>query len=74
MTSVPMPLKFLRDHYGTLKEAAENMKDKKAQDLCCSIVSVLAMGQDLRDSRESLKYCLKANQTDVGDWGHEYVR
>lgn len=74
MTSVPMPLKFLRSHYGALKEACAVMADKKAQQLCASIVSVLAMGQDLPGARECLKYCLQSHQKDVGDWGHEYVR
>ncbi|KAL1138199.1 hypothetical protein AAG570_009891 [Ranatra chinensis] len=76
MTSVPMPLKFLRSHYGSLKESCTNMTDEKAQQLCASIVSVLAMGQDQQPagSRECLKYCLIAKQRDVGDWGHEYIR
>nr|BAN21267.1 26S proteasome regulatory subunit rpn1 [Riptortus pedestris] len=74
MTSVPMPLKFLRVHYGALKEACPNMNNSRAQDLCASIISVLAMGQDLPGSRECLKYCLQSHQKDVGDWGHEYVR
>lgn len=74
MTSVPMPLKFLREHYGSLKEACEKMKDNKAFTLCCSVISVLAMGQGDQGNRECLQYCLKAKQHDVGDWGHEYVR
>lgn len=74
MTSVPMPLKFLRVHYPLLKEAVTKMKDKKSTELCASIVSVLAMGQDQPGARECLQYCLLGAQKDVGDWGHEYVR
>jgi len=74
MTSVPMPLKFLRQHYSSLKDILATMKDRRAQELCSSIVSVLAMGQDQTGARECLKYCLLANQKEVGDWGHEYVR
>lgn len=74
MTSVPMPLKFLRTHYGALKEAHEKMKEKDAKELCASIVSVLAMSQDQPGARECLKYCLLSSKHDVGDWGHEYVR
>ncbi|XP_075233916.1 regulatory particle non-ATPase 1 [Lycorma delicatula] len=74
MTSVPMPLKFLRTHYGSLKEAFNKITDKKTKDLCASVISVLAMGQDQPGARECLKYCLMSNQKDVGDWGHEYVR
>lgn len=74
MTSVPMPLKFLRCHYNVLKEAHEQMKQEGAKQLCASIVSVLAMSQDLPGARECLKYCLLSARHDVGDWGHEYVR
>lgn len=74
MTSVPMPLKFLREHYGSLKEAFNKITEKKTKDLCASVISVLAMGQDQPGARECLKYCLLSNQKDVGDWGHEYVR
>uniref|UniRef100_A0A224X6X3 26S proteasome non-ATPase regulatory subunit 2 n=1 Tax=Panstrongylus lignarius TaxID=156445 RepID=A0A224X6X3_9HEMI len=75
MTSVPMPLKFLRTHYGPLKDACAAMTDPSAKKLCAAIVSVLAMGQELAaGTRECLKYCLTAGRTDVGDWGHEYVR
>lgn len=73
MTSVPMPLKFLRNHYGALKEACEKMTDPAPKKLLCSIISVLAMSQD-NVEQECLKYCLLAKQKDVGDWGHEYVR
>lgn len=74
MTSVPMPLKFLRSHYGALKEAHEKMTQIEAKELCASIVSVLAMSQDQQGARECLKYCRLSNKHDVGDWGHEYVR
>lgn len=76
MTSVPMPLKFLRTHYGVLKESCERMKEGEGKQLCSSIVSVLAMSQssDQIGPRECLKYCLLSKSFDVGDWGHEYVR
>lgn len=73
MTSVPMPLKYLHDHYASLKEACTKMEGS-AHNLCCSIVSVLAMGQPQTPEFDCLKYCLSSNQKDVGDWGHEYVR
>lgn len=44
-----------------------------AHDLCCSIVSILVMGQPQTGELDYLKYCLMSNQNDVGDWGHEYV-
>lgn len=73
MTSVPMPLKFLHDHYTSLKEACLKLEGK-AKNLCCSIVSVLAMGQAQTGDLDCLKHCLLGKQRDVGDWGHEYVR
>lgn len=44
MTSVPKPLKFLREHYPALKEVYEKIKDAKTKKFCADVVSVLAMG------------------------------
>lgn len=44
MTSVPKPLKFLREHYPALKEVYEKIKDPKTKKFCADVVSVLAMG------------------------------
>nr|CAD7599168.1 unnamed protein product [Timema genevievae] len=78
MTSVPKPLKYLRTHYNTIKEAYLRMKDPEVQKFCADIISVLAMTQlndtDQAAERECLKYCLLGTKSDVGDWGHEYVR
>lgn len=74
MTSVPLPLKFLRNHYSRLKERCDTIvTDDATKALLCSVVSILAMGQD-RLLRDTLRYCLRAGEVDVGDWGHEYVR
>lgn len=78
MTSVPKPLKFLREHYPTLKEVYEKIKDPKTKSFCADVVSVLAMGvsgaPEAVEKRECLKYCLLGTMSNVGDWGHEYVR
>nr|CAD7445278.1 unnamed protein product [Timema bartmani] len=78
MTSVPKPLKYLRTHYNTIKEAYLRMRDPEVQKFCADIISVLAMTQlndtDQAAERECLKYCLLGTKSDVGDWGHEYVR
>ncbi|XP_047990980.1 26S proteasome non-ATPase regulatory subunit 2 [Leguminivora glycinivorella] len=78
MTSVPKPLKFLREHYPALKEVYEKIKDAKTKKFCADVVSVLAMGvsgsADAAEKRECLKYCLLGTMSNVGDWGHEYVR
>nr|CAD7258600.1 unnamed protein product [Timema shepardi] len=78
MTSVPKPLKYLRTHYNTIKEAYQRMRDPEVQKFCADIISVLAMTQlnetDQAVERDCLKYCLLGTKSDVGDWGHEYVR
>ncbi|KOB76346.1 26S proteasome non-ATPase regulatory subunit 2 [Operophtera brumata] len=78
MTSVPKPLKFLREHYPALKQVYEKIKDPKTKQFCADVVSVLAMGvsgsPDAAEKRECLKYCLLGTKSNVGDWGHEYVR
>lgn len=74
MTSVPLPLKFLRNYYSRLKERCDTIEtEESTKALLCSVVSILAMGQD-RNLRDTLRYCLRAGEVDVGDWGHEYVR
>lgn len=73
MTSVPKPLKYLRPHYQTLKDAAETVAaENKA--LLADVLSVLAMTFGKENTRESLKYRLQGTAGDIGSWGHEYVR
>ncbi|XP_057509334.1 26S proteasome non-ATPase regulatory subunit 2 homolog A-like [Actinidia eriantha] len=74
MTSVPKPLKFLRPHYGTLKEYYELMADSDLKKFLAGILSVLAMTMSAEGERESLKYRLLGSEGDIGSWGHEYVR
>eukprot|EP01118_Nematostelium_gracile_P000182 TRINITY_DN1017_c0_g1_i1.p1 TRINITY_DN1017_c0_g1~~TRINITY_DN1017_c0_g1_i1.p1 ORF type:complete len:876 (+),score=310.73 TRINITY_DN1017_c0_g1_i1:43-2670(+) len=74
MTSVPKPLKFLRPHYDTLKNALEKTTKPENKALHSDILSVLAMTMATADSRESLKFKLKGDIKDPGSWGHEYVR
>lgn len=72
MTSVPKPLKFMRQHYDTMKKIYEKMKDPITKAFCADVISVLAM--TMSEERECLKYRLLGSQSEVGDWGHEYVR
>lgn len=44
MTSVPKPLKFLREHYPSLKEVYDKIVDANTKKYCADVVSVLAMG------------------------------
>uniref|UniRef100_A0A673WH55 26S proteasome non-ATPase regulatory subunit 2 n=1 Tax=Salmo trutta TaxID=8032 RepID=A0A673WH55_SALTR len=72
MTSVPKPLKFLRPHYGKLKEIYEGMVPGENKSFCADVVSVLAM--TMSGERECLKYRLLGSQEELASWGHEYVR
>ncbi|CAF0712055.1 unnamed protein product [Brachionus calyciflorus] len=72
MTSVPKPLKFLRNQYDTLKSVYEKIHDKTTKEFCADIVSVL--GMTISDKRECLKYRYLSSRETVGSWGHEYVR
>lgn len=72
ITAVPKPLKFLRPHYGTLKEVHEKIKTNANKQFCADIISVL--GMTISEERECLKFRLLGSQDDIGSWGHEYVR
>ncbi|CAJ0934789.1 unnamed protein product, partial [Ranitomeya imitator] len=72
MTSVPKPLKFLRPHYGKLKEIYESMTPGENKHFAADIISVLAM--TMSGERECLKYRLLGSQEELASWGHEYVR
>lgn len=76
MTSVPKPLKFMRQHYETMKEIHKNLsntvKDKGIPKLCAEIISVLAM--TMGTGKDCLVYRLLCDDKHIGDWGHEYVR
>lgn len=75
MTAVPKPLKFLRLHYGTLKNVYTDWSfiHELKQDMA-DVLSVLAMTMAPKGSRESLKFKLEGTQSNISSWGHEYVR
>ncbi|KAG2494897.1 hypothetical protein HYH03_006832 [Edaphochlamys debaryana] len=74
MTSVPKPLKFLRPHFDALKARHETMSASQAENraLLADVISILATTKEL--SREVLKYRLVGSTTELGIWGHEYIR
>ena len=72
MTSVPKPLKFLRPHYDTLKARFEGMPTGENSAHLADIISVLATTKELQ--REVLKYRLGGTPSELGIWGHEYIR
>jgi 26S proteasome regulatory subunit N1 len=75
MTSVPKPLKFLRQHYSGLKGTFEAMPAGTANRAAMAdVLSVLAMNSGAVGAREGLKFRLAGSSESVGTWGHEYVR
>ena len=75
MTAVPKPLKFLRPHYDKLCEAYDRWPAGEDKDSLADTLSVLGMTySDDEDRRDTLKYRLLAPSTDIGSWGHEYMR
>lgn len=74
MTSVPKPLKFLRQHYPTLKAGFSVIEDEENKRLLADILSILAMTTSKEGERESIRFKLVGNLGDIGSWGHEYVR
>ena len=73
MTSVPKPLKFLRPHFGTLKDTFEKCTVPDNKRLLADILSLLAMTRSTQAGEvpESLKYRLLGSKEEIGCWGHE---
>jgi 26S proteasome regulatory subunit N1 len=75
MTSVPMPLKFLRPHYPALTTRFTSMTGSSSvKTQLADILSVLAVTMGAPGARESLTYKLQGTTTELGEWGHEFVR
>eukprot|EP01137_Pigoraptor_chileana_P004075 Opistho-2@45258 len=74
MTSVPKPLKFLRGHYGTMKDLHGKMPDGENKKFLADVLSVVAMTAQEDGKRECLGYCLAGSGDALGSWGHEYVK
>lgn len=82
MTSIPLPLKYLKPHYGALKAAqakgssAASASDAAAANLrvLSDVLSVLGMTMQEDGARECLRFKLAGNLSDIGSWGHEYLR
>ncbi|KAK3070324.1 proteasome regulatory particle base subunit, partial [Teratosphaeriaceae sp. CCFEE 6253] len=75
MTAIPLPLKFLRRHYDTLCQAYESWPAGTEKESLADTLSVLGMTySDDENRRDTIKYRLLAPGTDIGSWGHEYMR
>ncbi|KAK3180447.1 proteasome regulatory particle base subunit [Lecanicillium sp. MT-2017a] len=74
MTAVPKPLKFLRPHYETLTNLYEEWPAGENKTSLADVLSVIGMTFSDEDRQDTLKYRLLAPTSDIGSWGHEYVR
>jgi len=74
MTSIPLPLKFLRPHFGTIDKHFASMKPSDNKLFLADILAVLAMAIDTDSTKALLDYKLQGNQANVGEWGHEFVK
>ena len=74
MTAVPKPLKFLRPHYETLTKLYEEWPEGDDKTSLADVLSVIGMTFSDEDRQDTLKYRLLAPSSDIGSWGHEYVR
>lgn len=74
MTAVPKPLKFLRPHYETLTQLYEDWAAGDDKTSLADVLSVIGMTFSDEDRQDTLKYRLLAPTSDIGSWGHEYVR
>ncbi|KAK5692984.1 proteasome regulatory particle base subunit [Elasticomyces elasticus] len=75
MTAIPLPLKFLRPHYEALCSTYESWPAGPEKESLADTLSVLGMTySDDEDRRDTIKYRLLAPGTDIGSWGHEYMR
>ncbi|KAF1948382.1 26S proteasome non-ATPase-like protein regulatory subunit 2 [Byssothecium circinans] len=74
MTAVPKPLKFLRPHYENFEKTYESWPAGDNKKSFADMLSVLGMTYSDEDRLDCLKYRLQAPSTDLGSWGHEYMR
>lgn len=73
MTSVPKPLKLLREFFQQLEEMYEKMATSHGKEVLADVLSVQAMA--LQDNeRKILRYRLKGSQEKISSFGHPYIR
>ncbi|CAI6342293.1 unnamed protein product [Periconia digitata] len=74
MTAVPKPLKFLRPHYENFEKTYDSWPASDIKKSFADMLSVLGMTYSDEERLDCLKYRLQAPSTDLGSWGHEYMR
>ena len=73
MTSVPKPLKLLREHSARLEDVYQGLAPSPAQLVLADILSVQAMAVEDKE-RKILQYRLLGSQEKISSFGHPYVR
>lgn len=73
MTSVPKPLKLLRESFACLEEIYEKMATGDSKTVLADILSVQAMALEDKE-RKILRYRLKGSQERISSFGHPYIR
>ena len=87
MTSVPKPLKFLKNHYDGLKQLHAGLPETDSFKVSASLpeilrfqlqlsdlIAVLAITLSEPDTQETLKFTLRGTLKQVTSWGHEFLR
>ena len=74
MTSVPKPLKLLREHFDELDACYGKMGTSPSKTLLADVLSVLAMATDDKTERKCLNYRLQGSEEKVSSFGHPYIR
>ena len=75
MTSVPKPLKFLREHFDDLEACYGGLATSSpSRKLLADVLSVLAMAMEDKTERKCLNYRLQGSQEKVSSFGHPYIR
>ena len=73
MTSVPKPLKLLREHFSRLEDVYKALSPSPSQLVLADILSVQGMAMDDKE-RKILQYRLLGSQEKISSFGHPYVR
>lgn len=73
MTSVPKPLKLMREFYPRLEETYETVLTGPCKTVLADILSVQAMAMDDKEGK-ILRYRMKGSEERVSSFGHPYVR
>jgi len=78
MTSIPKPLKFLKEHYEEIKNKYNLLnptteKEIEYKKLISDLISILCMVMlDIKET--SLDYVLTGTKKNITEWGQEYIR